>query len=157
MAQIFPDADGNRRGAGGAGELGAEVADLLAAVSRRIRHAVNAELDPLGVTWGQVRALRVIGAGGEAVRMSDLADRLGIARRSATSVVDDLVARDLVERRPDPADRRGVAVALTARGGRLLRDVRARRQSAAVELTAALSPEELRQLRDLLRRLDQQP
>ena len=37
------------------------------------------------------------------VRMSELADRLGIARRSATSVVDELVDRGLVERRAEPA------------------------------------------------------
>ena len=35
-----------------------------------------------------------------------------------TNRVDRLVARDLVERRPDPSDRRGVLVRLTDAGGR---------------------------------------
>jgi DNA-binding MarR family transcriptional regulator len=157
MPRIFPERDGSRDRSEEDAELGAEIAELLTAVSRRLRHAANAELDPLGVTWGQVRALRTIAAGGDAMRMSELADRLGIARRSATSVVDDLVARGLVARRPDPADRRGVAVVLTRRGAALLRDLRARRRSAALGMTATLSTDELRQLRDLLRRLDDPP
>ena len=45
--------------------------------------------------------------------MSELAARLDIARRSATSVVDELVERGLVERHADPADRRAVAVVVT--------------------------------------------
>jgi DNA-binding MarR family transcriptional regulator len=136
-------------------DLGLEVADLLGSISRRIRRATSAELGPLGVTWAQVRALRTIAGCDEPVRMSDLADRLGIARRSATSVVDELVERGLVERRGDPVDRRAVIVAVSPAGARLLRDLRARRQSAAREVTAALSPAELGRLADLLRRLDQ--
>lgn len=149
MPRVFPEPPPG----GEQADIGVEVADLVGAISRRIRRAANADLGPLGVTWGQLRALRTIAACDEPVRMSDLADRLGIARRSATSVVEELVERGLVERRTDPADRRAVAVAATRRGTALLRKLRARRQSAAREVTAALSPEELTQLRDLLRRL----
>ena len=60
----------------------------------------NHDLGPLGVTWAQVRALRTVARCGGPVRMSELADRLGIARRSATSVVDELVERGLVGRPP---------------------------------------------------------
>ena len=75
--------------------------------------------------------------------MSTLADRLGIARRSATSVVDDLVARRLVERHPTPTDRRAVEVAVTPAGTRLLDQLRVRRHETAGELTAGLTPVEL--------------
>jgi DNA-binding MarR family transcriptional regulator len=134
-------------------ETSAEVADLVGAAARRIRRHANRDLGPLGITWGQVRALRTLARCDGPVRMSDLADRLGIARRSATSVVEDLVGRGLVARHADPTDRRAVEVAVTASGHRLLDDLRDRRRSAAGELTAALTIAELTQLRDLLSRL----
>ena len=131
------------------------MADLIAAAARRIRTTANQQLGPLDVTWGQLRALRTLARSEGPVRMSALADRLGIARRSATSVVDDLVARRLVERHPTSTDRRAVEVAVTPAGDRLLDQLRARRHETAGELTAGLSPLELATLRDLLARLTQ--
>jgi DNA-binding MarR family transcriptional regulator len=135
----------------------AEVIDLVGSVARRVRLAANRDLGPLGVTWAQVRALRVLARCDGRVRMSELAERLGIARRSTTSVVDDLAARGLVERSGDPADRRAVEVEVSADGWRLLDELRTRRRAAAHELTAALSAAELATLRDLLTRLDPAP
>ncbi|MDD0859754.1 MarR family transcriptional regulator [Arthrobacter alpinus] len=43
------------------------------------------------------------------VRLKDLAERLRIAPRSATEVVDQLEAKGLVRREADPSDRRGNA------------------------------------------------
>ncbi len=131
----------------------AEIADLVGALSRRIRHRAHRDLDPFGVTWSQMRALRTIARHDGPVRMSELADRLGIARRSATSVVDELVERGLVDRTADPADRRAVAVGVTPSGWQLLDDLAGHRRAAADELTAGLTNAELRSLRDLLRRL----
>jgi DNA-binding MarR family transcriptional regulator len=134
--------------------LGADVVDLLQGVTHRIRRAARHQLEPLGVTWGQVRALRAVARDSRAVRMSDLADRLQIARRSATSVVDELVGRGLVARVADPTDRRAVAVELTPAGRALLGEVDDNRRSVAERLTSTLTAPELRTLRDLLRRLD---
>src|SRR5579875_2609967 len=51
---------------------------------------------------------------------SDLADRLDVRPPTVTAVVDGLVTRGLVERRPVEGDRRRVAHALTDAGRRLL-------------------------------------
>jgi len=134
-------------------ETSAEIVDLIGAAARRIRIAAKCDLAPLGVTWGQLRALRTLARCDGAVRMSDLADRLGIARRSATSVVDELVTRGLVERRADPSDRRAVEVAVTPAGFQLLDGLRTRRRQAATELTSDFSARQLVALRDLLTRL----
>ncbi|MGH2540699.1 MAG: MarR family winged helix-turn-helix transcriptional regulator [Actinomycetota bacterium] len=134
--------------------LGDEVAHLLLAVTRRARSAVNKDLGPLGVSWSQVRALRTLARHGEPIRMSELAERLGIARRSATSVVDELAERGLVTRRRDPDDRRAVAVEVAAAGWSLLDELDHRRRAAASRLTSVLSRRELVTLRNLLRRLD---
>lgn len=49
---------------------------------------------------------------------SDVASLLGVTPSTVTSVVDGLVARDLVSRSTDPTDRRRVVLSLTA-GGRI--------------------------------------
>lgn len=51
---------------------------------------------------------------------SDLADRLDVRPPTVTAVVDGLVGRGLVERRPVEGDRRRVSHALTPEGRRLL-------------------------------------
>jgi DNA-binding MarR family transcriptional regulator len=58
------------------------------------------------------------------MRLSELSDRLRIAPRSATEVVDALEARGLVQRRPDPGDRRATLVEVTGDGGGVLDAVR---------------------------------
>lgn len=68
--------------------------------------------------------------------MSELADRLRIARRSATTVVDDLVERGLVERVADPRDRRATNVALTPAGWTVLAQLDSRRHDATARLTS---------------------
>jgi DNA-binding MarR family transcriptional regulator len=54
------------------------------------------------------------------MRMNQLADRALISRSRLTHLVDRLVERGLVERRPCPSDRRGVNAVLTADGRALL-------------------------------------
>jgi DNA-binding MarR family transcriptional regulator len=70
-----------------------------------------------------------------------------------THRLDKLERLDLVARGPDPTDRRGVLVRLTARG----KDIVDRAVEAHVrredELLEGLAPAERRQLADLLRRL----
>jgi DNA-binding MarR family transcriptional regulator len=103
--------------------------EAFGAVARKLRMASMAALAAHDVTPSQVRAIRVLAAhdGGpehRGVRSSELAQHLKIAPRSATEVVDALEAKGLVERSPDPGDRRAVVVALTDRGHELSEEVR---------------------------------
>lgn len=131
-----------------------EVADLIHAANRRIRTATYQDLDPLDVTPAQARALRVLHRAGGRMQMSELADRLRIARRSATSVVDELVGRGLVARHDVPSDRRAVVITPTTTGSELLAELTGRRLAAARGVLAALGEHDLATLRDLLRQLD---
>jgi DNA-binding MarR family transcriptional regulator len=70
-----------------------------------------------------------------------------------TNRVDRLAARALVERLPDPLDRRGVLVRLTDRGRDTVDGALAGLLDRERRLLAALSAEELRTLSGLLRRL----
>jgi DNA-binding MarR family transcriptional regulator len=70
-----------------------------------------------------------------------------------TNRVDRLVARSLVERLPDPRDRRGVLVRLTDTGRDTVDGALARLLEQERRLLSALSAAELRQLAGLMRRL----
>lgn len=134
-------------------ETAAEVGDLFHQINHRIRRTAAAEFEPLGITGAQLRALRTIHASDGPIRMSALADALGIVRRSATSVVDELEARGYVARVDDPADRRAVGVVLTDAGRAAIAEVRGRRLSAAGQVLRPLDDDELQRLRTLLQRL----
>ncbi len=107
------------------------------ALSRRLRGLAQEALAAWDVTPSQARAVGVLRRCGP-VRLGDLAERLRIAPRSATEVVDALEERDLVERRPDPSDRRATLVALTAHGEEVAAGIRAARTSGAGALFARL-------------------
>jgi DNA-binding MarR family transcriptional regulator len=87
------------------------------------------------------------------VRVSHLADHLGIAPRSATEVADALESAGLLSRSPDPTDRRAVLLALTEEGWHTVARVRDRRRAAADLAVAALSPHDRAELRRLLEAL----
>lgn len=130
-----------------------ELFALMHRAVRQVRREVSGELEPLGITPGQHRLLRVLTQEDEPLRLSTVAERLGIAPRSVTTVVDEAEAGGLVRRRPDPADRRAVLVALTDRGREVLdRAATARRQQAA-RLLGALDDAQRRDLAALLRPL----
>ena len=108
------------------------------AVNRRLRAMAQEALAEWDVTLAQARALAVLRRGGP-VRLGDLAERLRIAPRSATGVVDGLQERGLVERRADPDDRRAILVALNDKGAETAAAIRAARSSGAGSLFALLS------------------
>jgi DNA-binding MarR family transcriptional regulator len=95
-------------------------------VARQLRHTSQETLAPWDITPSHLRALRVLTRRG-VMRLSELSDHLHIAARSTTEVVDALETRGLVERRPDPDDRRATLVALTDDGASVLDAIRAAR------------------------------
>ena len=79
-----------------------------------------------------------------------LAQRLGIDRTVMTYLLDDLEGAGLVERQPDPADRRSRRVVATARGAAVLSDLDARFARAEQHLLAALDTDQQAAFRALL-------
>lgn len=128
------------------------LAETFWAVARRLRHQSKRTLEPWEINPGHARALAVLMRHG-AVRLSTLAEHLRIAPRSATEVVDGLAERGLVERRPDPVDRRATLVALTGEGERVGEAIRVARAVEAEKFFGALDPADRAELTRILRRL----
>ena len=131
-----------------------QLADLLHRLTRRLRRSQAERLAPLGLTPAQERALRVISRSDEPLRMTELADRLGIVPRSLTTVVDALEEAGLVRREIDPRNRRAILLRLTDQGAAVRDELREARRRAAEDLFAPLSETDRETLAGLLARLD---
>lgn len=86
-------------------------------------------------------------------RLSLLAERLRIAPRSVTEVVDALEDKGLVRRQPDPGDRRATVVRLTADGESAAARIRQLRHARMDRLLDALDAPEQAQLTVLLQKV----
>ena len=103
-----------RKAAAGAPPVLGTYGRVAAWLSKRVEVA----LAGLDLTLPQYRVLGILAEGSAAA--SGLADRLAVRRPSITALIDGLVARGLVDRRQEDADRRRVALRLTKDGERTL-------------------------------------
>ncbi|AMY18356.1 MULTISPECIES: MarR family winged helix-turn-helix transcriptional regulator [Nocardiaceae] len=130
-----------------------DLGDLTITVARALRRRHLAALEPFGLPPSHGRALKVLARSNGPVRPGYLADRLRIAPRSVTDVVDALVEAGLVRRRPDDTDRRAVLVDLTDDGRALAADVARAQRRASAGLFDVLDEGDQRALEALLGRL----
>jgi DNA-binding MarR family transcriptional regulator len=121
-------------------------------VAHQLRHLRKETLAPWDIAPSQARALSVLLRQGP-LRLNELSEQLRIAARSTTEVVDALQDRGLVERRPDPQDRRATLVAPTDEGMRVGDAIRASRDAEAEAYFSILSEEERADLAGILRKL----
>jgi len=87
------------------------------------------------------------------VRLNDLAARMGASAPTASRAVDALDELGLVDRKPDPADRRALQLDLTPEGRRSVEERKARVLEAVRPAVAKLTAAEREQLASLLARL----
>ena len=74
--------------------------------------------------------------------LTDLAEHIGLTVPAASRLVDGLVARGYVARKPSPADRRTLELTVSPPGVAMLEASRARARAHLAELLATLSPED---------------
>jgi DNA-binding MarR family transcriptional regulator len=130
----------------------ATLGELLMRAARTQRRRWREALAPWDLSPHHARALRVV-CDRDGVRLSDLAEALHIAPRSATEVADALQARGLVERGPDPTDRRAVVLTPTVAGRQVQGEVAAARAADTRDLFARLDPADRATLARILREL----
>lgn len=96
-----------------------EFTDVVTRLRRVLRASVRGEFPWESLPMAQVELMQRLAEEPD-LRVSDLATRHRLATNTVSNLVQQLVTAGLVERRPDPEDRRAVTVRLTARGDELL-------------------------------------
>jgi DNA-binding MarR family transcriptional regulator len=129
--------------------------DLAAMFARVTRQLVDAEaplLDAHGLAmWEYIVLSRLVR--GPAPNQLTLAREIRHDKTRLITLLDQLQQRGLIDRRPDPADRRSHTVMITAEGRALQDTVRATIRDMENDFLAALSSAERRSLLGLLPRL----
>ena len=120
------------------------IMDTVPAVMRRIREKMRRH-GPPSLSVPQFRALGFLDRNPGAC-LSELSDHLGIARPTASIIVDRLVQRHLVVRTDDPQERRRVALRLTPDGMQLLQQARCATRAWIAMLLTDFSEESLQQM-----------
>jgi len=88
--------------------------------------------DKRGLTMAQLRLMYIVFIDGEQP-VGELAEKMSVRPPTVTGLTDRLIRQNLIERLPDPSDRRVVKVALTQEGRRVLGEI-------AVASSAYLEP-----------------
>ena len=127
------------------------VGRLLVLTAKAAREVLDARLQSAGAShpaWLVLHALNDHNAEGSSQRT--LAEHLCIEGPTMTRHLDRLESGGLIERRPDPQDRRTTLVYTTPEGKRMLRRLASIMEKAQEDILAGLSPAEIQSLRRLM-------
>ena len=125
---------------------------LILRLARASAWGLGRSLAESGLRWADYAVLHHLEAQGPAAQR-ELAAALRIQPSNIVALLDELERRQLLERSPDPADRRRHRVELTERGRRMLERTAKAARAAEADLLAPLGPPERRQLHAYLVRL----
>jgi MarR family transcriptional regulator for hemolysin len=128
----------------------------VARLARRLRQAVDAELQVFGLTEATWRPLAYVGRLGGGVRQKELATALGIEGPSLVRLLDSLERRGLIERREDESDRRARGIYLTDAGHDLAVRVAKIGTELQLRLLASVPPEDLETCQRVLANIERQ-
>lgn len=140
-AEIHPEVEG--------------VVDRMAAIDKHISRAFDETLAGHGLNHGEYKLLLRLATRAEDNRMSagDLSRALLLSSGAVTNRLDRLEAAGMVRRIPDPRDRRGVLVELTADGAQVIDEAVTEQAAKEIDVLSALSARELTSLNTLLRKV----
>ncbi len=125
---------------------------LLARSAHQLRSRLEEELSPIGLHIKQFGVLMSINHFG-ALSQQQLGGALCIDRSTMVALIDELEQREIVQRHPDPEDRRAHRIDLTELGSELVRQASELADRVEDECLANLSDSERIQLKKLLRRI----
>lgn len=106
-------------------------------------------LAPLDLTARELSVLMAV-AGLRSASQQEVAHALGVDRTTMVTFVDLLEGKGLVQRRPDPSDRRRNVIEVTAQGERTLEQARKASDEAERALLAPLGKADQQRLREAL-------
>jgi DNA-binding MarR family transcriptional regulator len=111
-------------------------------------------LNSYGTRHGRFNLLLILmKCSGEGATPASLADKTGVTRATISGLLDGLEKDGMIERRPDPEDRRLIRVNLTAAGKSFLENILPGYTRWLTTIVEPLDAEERRQLVNLLEKI----
>ncbi len=126
----------------------------LMATARAVRAAFDHRLGVLDLNLTQATMLAYVAEYGP-ISQTQISDHNGIGRAATGATIDRLERRGLVERRPNPDDRRVWLVALTAAGEALVQQIREVDRRLQSELRSGISRQDRLALANVMNRLQE--
>jgi DNA-binding MarR family transcriptional regulator len=132
-----------------------DVIGRISRLSRLLEKSIEETFASFGLGRGGFDVLAALRRAGEPYRLSptELYNSLLISSGAMTNRIDRLEEIGLVERTPDPDDRRGVSVGLTPEGKKLIDLAVEQHYANERRLLSGLSADERKTLSQLLRKL----
>lgn len=113
----------------------------LGALSRKIYRHYNTLFSEYGITVTQSFILFDL-LFHESSNVKDIASRVQLDSPAITGLVDRLAKENLVERKEDPSDRRGLLISLTAKGRKLAEELEPIAEEFNKNMQGVLTPED---------------
>ncbi|MFL6723180.1 MAG: MarR family winged helix-turn-helix transcriptional regulator [Sphingomicrobium sp.] len=129
-----------------------ELAWEIGETYRSLRRYYDRRAAALGVTTAQWRVLAWLGHS-PGLKQVELAERLDVEPITAGRIIDRLEEAGLVERQPDPVDRRAWRLMLTAKAGPIIARLTELADEMSDEAFADFDVEELEAMRTRLARM----
>jgi DNA-binding MarR family transcriptional regulator len=131
------------------------IVDRIQGLHRRFQRALDETLAEFKLDWVEYKLLGLLSREGEVYRSSPgrLARIMELSSGAMTNRLDRLEEAGLLRRLPDPDDRRGILVELTAEGKRVYEQAIGVQGRKEAFFASALSKTEQKQLNALLRRI----
>jgi DNA-binding MarR family transcriptional regulator len=122
-------------------------------LSRHLDRAIEQKLARFGIDGADLEILEALERSGPDGLLSptELSESVMMTSGGMTGRLDRLRRAGLIERRPDPNDRRGIYVVLTSKGRETVRRVLPLHAEAGRECLQGLDPESVAELEVLLR------
>ncbi len=113
---------------------------LMHDVSRLMRRNFNRRVRNLGLTQAQWQALALLSKR-EGINQATLAELMEVQPITLARLIDRLQEAGLIERRPDPSDRRAVRLFLTEAAAPMVREMSERAAETRGEALQGIPPE----------------
>lgn len=122
---------------------------LLVDVARMLRAEFDRRIVHLGLTPAEARTLSLVARCGP-MRQSELAERIGVEAMTLSASLDRLEEQGLVQRMPDPSDRRAKLANITETARPVLDKIVQASAEMRTDMTSGIDDENVEQFRNML-------
>src|SRR5262245_36656654 len=131
------------------------IAQRISMLEHYLDKGMGTSTAPFGIGVGEYKVLTVLRGSGAPYRMSPskLADSCNLSTGAMTNRLDNLERSGLVQRLPDPEDRRSLQVELTEQGRDVWQQIAEVAAAREARIASALTEQEKTELNGFLRRL----